>query len=91
MLERAMAYLKGRTGSYCRTFPIQSQDARAVLVDLGRFCRAYTSTFDPNPYIAARLDGRREVFTRIQQHLNLDDKTLWQLFGGQPTQRTNND
>jgi len=55
---------------------------QTVLVDLQRFCRANTSTAHPDPYMAARLDGRREVWLRLQQHLRLDDETLWKLYGG---------
>lgn len=89
LLEQAKDFLRGRTGSYCRVFSTKSRDAQVVLADLARFCRAHVSTGAPNPYVAARLDGRREVFLRISQHLNLDDQTLWLLFGGQPTQRNN--
>lgn len=70
-------------------FNPQSGDARAVLVDLARFCRAHASTAHPDPHVAARLDGRREVWLRIQQHLNLDNDTLWLLFDGRPIPNSN--
>lgn len=53
---------------------------REVLVDLARFCRAHESTFNPEARISAQLDGRREVWLRIAQHLNLDPDTLWALY-----------
>lgn len=34
--------------------------------------------------MAGRLDGRREVFLRIQQHLQLSDDDLWSLYDGRP-------
>jgi hypothetical protein len=39
------------------------------------------------------LEGRREVWLRIQQHLNLTTEQLFQLYGGQrsPTKDTSNE
>lgn len=58
-----------------------------VITDLIPFCRAIESTFDPNPYIAARLDGRREVFLRINDHLNLSTEQLYTMAGGRRVNR----
>lgn len=52
---------------------------QAVLADLRDFCRAATSTFRIDPLDAARLQGRREVWLRIVQHLNLDEAKVQQL------------
>lgn len=82
-LARAKQFLLGRKASYCRTFTLESLDAQAVLIDLARFCRAHTSTAHADTHIAARLDGRREVWLRIAHHLKLDDDTLWLLYSGQ--------
>ncbi len=79
VVERARDFLRGRKASYCRTFNLENRDNEAVLVDLAKFCRAHESTAD-----SVRLDGRREVWLRIQQHLNLDSETLWKLYGGPP-------
>ena len=75
-------FLLGRTRIYRRVFAKESQDARFVLRDLAKFCRAHESTAHLDPHIAARLDGRREVWLRIQQHLNLSNDALWRLYGG---------
>lgn len=75
-------YLFNRTRIYRRIFNKDNPDAAFVLKDLAKFCRAHTSTAHADPHIAARLDGRREVFLRIQQHLQLDDTELWRLYGG---------
>jgi hypothetical protein len=56
-------------------------DTDKVLDDLATFCRAHASTFHLNAAAANRLDGRREVWLRIQQHLRLTDDQLWQLYG----------
>lgn len=53
--------------------------ARAVLADLRDYCFATTSAFDPDPIIMARRQGRRDVWLRIQNYLNLDEQTV-QLF-----------
>jgi hypothetical protein len=34
--------------------------------------------------LAAQLDGRREVFLRIQQHTQLSHDQLWLLLGAPP-------
>lgn len=79
LLAKAQEWLFIRQTAYIKVF--QGPYADTVLADLAKFCRANTSTFHPDPHVAARLDGRREVFLRIQQHLKLDDEALWKLLG----------
>lgn len=69
---------------YCLTFAPENIPAQRVLADLARFCRAHASTAHPDPYVAARLDGRREVWLRLQHHLQLDNDALWRLYDGSP-------
>lgn len=78
ILERLRIWLQGRQTDYRTTF--QGAHAERVLIDLARFCRAHESTANPNPQVAARLDGRREVWLRICHHLKLDPDTLWSLY-----------
>lgn len=80
--EKARDWLNYRSQCYRVTF--SGPRADVVLRDLAKFCRAHQSTGHKDPYVAARLDGRREVFIRIQQHMNLSDEELWKLFGEQP-------
>jgi hypothetical protein len=80
LAQRAFEFLTGRKRSYLRVFNLESRDAQAVLEDLARFCRAHASTGAQDPAVAARLDGRREVWLRIQQHLRLSDEDIWNLF-----------
>ena len=75
----ARRFLGRRRHAYLATF--QSPLGEEVLADLARFCRATQSTFHTDPRVAAMLDGRREVFLRIQQHLRLTDEELWNLMG----------
>lgn len=59
-----------------------SPAGQEVLMDLMRFCRATTSCYDPDPRIHAALEGRREVYLRIQQHLNIPSEKLFQFYYG---------
>lgn len=77
---RAILFLRDRKRSYYLVF--RSPAGREVLKDLARFCRADRSTFHEDPRVAAALDGRREVFLRIQQHLNLSPEELFEFYGG---------
>jgi len=79
--EFAQEFLRGRRRSYQRLFFLGNLDAAAVLADLAKFCRAHESTAHQDSYAAARLDGRREVWLRIQTHLQLTDEQLWRLYG----------
>ena len=55
---------------------------QAVLRDIGLFCRAQQTCFHPDPRMHALLEGRREVWLRIQAHLNLSEAQLAELFSG---------
>jgi len=77
--EEAIEFLRQRKTAY-QTF-FESPGGKELLADLAKFCRAHDSTFHQDPRIAAALDGRREVWLRIQHHLNLDTQTLWEIYG----------
>lgn len=83
-LDRAKNWLNHRAICYRNVFTGQAGDV--VLKDLAKFCRANESTAHTDPHVAARLDGRREVWLRIQSHLKLSDEQLWELFGGNKPQ-----
>ena len=81
----AQRFLAERRTDYVRTF--NTPFGEKVLADLAKFCRANETTFHPDPRVHAALEGRREVWIRISQHLNLDDQTLWRVYGAPvPTQ-----
>lgn len=87
---RALDLVRGRKRDYQLTF--NSPSANRVLIDLARFCRANESAFDADPRIHAALEGRREVWLRIQQHLGLTSEQLMQLYNGlSPIQPTETD
>lgn len=63
------ALLTQRHQNYVKTFsgPVPER----VLADLARFCRAGETTFHPDPRVHAVLEGRREVWLRIQKYLRM--------------------
>ena len=70
-----------RSPAFRRVFDADRRDAEVVLAVLAKFCRADSSTFSPDPHIAARLDGRREVWLLIQNYANLTPERLWEIYG----------
>lgn len=84
LLERVRDFVSRRRNAYCKTFLTPYGDE--VLQDLARFCRANESTFHRDPRVEGRLDGRREVWLRIQRNLNLTDEQLWTLHAPAPSQ-----
>ena len=82
LYKKTLQFLTSRTLAYRRTFNPESRDAQVVLADMARFCRADRSTAHVDSHVAARLDGRREVWLRVQQHLNLTTGELYRLYGG---------
>lgn len=53
-----------------------------VLADLAKFCFAYETTFDADPRVDARKQGRRDVWLRIQANLKLSDEDLYTIATG---------
>jgi len=73
MTEEELQFLTDRKRSYQLAF--KSPAGEAVMKDLIRFCRVKTSTQGDS-----LLEGRRQVFLRIQQHLELDVDSLFKLY-----------
>ncbi len=69
-----------RKQAYCHTFKNESESTKAVLADLAKFCRANESSFEKDPRVHAVLEGRREVWLRIQSYLELTPDELWELY-----------
>lgn len=77
---RKLAVLRSR--SYKRLFSpggVFSRDAEIVLADLRDQGFANKTTFHADPYEHGRRAGRREIWLRIMQHLNLDEERVQQL------------
>lgn len=81
LLEKTKEYLGKRQQAYHRVFDRESPFVKDVLDDLAKFCRAEATTFHPDQRVHAALEGRREVWLRISQHLNLNPDELWKLYG----------
>ena len=54
--------------------------ADLVREDLADFCRANESTWNPDARLHARLEGRRDVWLRIWQFLELEPEELLRLY-----------
>lgn len=80
MIARAKEWLGFRKLSYQRTFNLEDRDHVVVLEDLAKFCRAHETTASENERASCIMEGRREVWLRIQQHLQLSDDQLWKLY-----------
>jgi len=68
-----------RKMAYVICFSKDTPNGRVVLEDLAKFCRAHDSTYVNDPRMSAVLDGRREVWLRIQMYLNLNIDELYDL------------
>lgn len=80
LAERVFDFLRNRKRAYQLTF--NSLAGQEVLIDLAKFCRANDTCFDADPRIHAALEGRREVFLRIANHLNLPTEHLYAIYNG---------
>lgn len=82
-IRRAIDFLRGRRQAYLAVFKLDQPATVTVLEDLARFCRANETCFHADPRVHAVAEGRREVWLRIQQHLNLSSEQLYKLYNGQ--------
>lgn len=80
--RKAEDELFNRARMYQSVFDPESPTVQAVLKDLAEFCRAHESTFHQDPRVHALQEGRREVWLRIANHLNLPSQKLWELYTG---------
>ena len=81
-LQQAKAFAVGRQAAYAQVFDEKNQFLKEVFADLEKFCRANTSTFHQDPRVHAVLEGRREVWIRIQDHLKLSTDEFWEKYSG---------
>lgn len=78
LLEKARRFLMRRRHNYRLTF--LSPPGQEVLRDLAAFCRANETTFHADARLHAVAEGRREVWLRIANHLNMPPDDLWALY-----------
>lgn len=79
-IDLARDLLNNRQQAYKQLFGGEGEHIKQVLKDLAGFCRANTSSFHPDQRVHAVLEGRREVWLRIQQHLTLPINELQELY-----------
>lgn len=77
----------GLSVAYARVFQKGAPFTNQVLADLAKFCYANQTTFSPDPRVAAMLEGRRQVFLRITESLELTPEELFRLRTVQPNQK----
>ena len=83
-VDQVKAWLASRQNAYRGLF--RGRHAPVVLADLAKFCRATETTYHENERLSGVLEGRREVWLRIQNHLNMSQDELYKLTTGQPAQ-----
>lgn len=78
--RRASEHLGRRKANYQLTFSTPA--GKLALKDLARFCRASETTFHPTQCARthAMLEGRRQVYLRITEHLNFTPEELMVLY-----------
>lgn len=84
-VRATLAFLDQRKRAYSLTFQKNQPANVECLMDLARFCRANETCAIPGDRDKTLiLEGRREVWLRIQQHLHLSPEQLMQLYAGNP-------
>lgn len=78
IVSRVKAFIHRRRNAYRIVFG--NAIGEEVLKDLAKFCRANESCFHPDSRVNAVMEGRREVWLRVQHHLKLTDEQLMQLY-----------
>lgn len=73
-MSNVINMLDSKSYTYRKTF--ENVHGRKVLADLAKFCRADRSCFHENARIHGVLEGRREVWLRIQKYLNLTPEEI---------------
>ncbi len=86
VIQKAKDYFRQKKLAYIRVLDPTPDSAHAdsveiVLRDLAKFCRANKTCFDPDPRKHAMLEGRREVWLRILEHLKLTPDEYWDKYG----------
>ena len=62
--------IKDKRTAYINTF--KNEAGKEVLADLRGFCFGTKTSFDSDPLIMARNEGRREVFLQIMNIMKVD-------------------
>ena len=71
-----------RLKNYYREF-FKSRAGKAVLRDLAKVCHATTTTYNEDPREHAVAEGRRQIWLRIQNMINIPDAEIYELQQGE--------
>lgn len=83
IFAKALTFLQGRKRAYQLAFG--SPAGKIVLADLASYCRANETCLVPGDHDKmVILEARREVWLRIQNHLNLTTDELLVLYTQPP-------
>ena len=80
MKEHILRLLGARGYAYRMVFDRKNAYTKKVLSDLSKFCRANQSCFGKDDRTTAVLEGRREVWLRIQNHLKFSEEELYEIY-----------
>lgn len=80
-IEAAKDFFRKKKQAYEMVFKKEDKAVDIILKDLAKFCRANETCFNPDPRIHAQMEGRREVWLRIVEHLNLTPDEYWDKYG----------
>lgn len=80
-MAETLTFLGLRKKSYQSIFGPVGAIGSDAMKDLAKFCYAAKSTAVPNHDLSMVLQGRREVWLRISEHLNLQPEELATLYG----------
>jgi hypothetical protein len=88
-MNKLYEYYHARAIAYGRTFGGEKNPlAEIILEDLAKFCRANETTFHPDARVSAVLEGRREVWLRVQEFMTLNAEQLLEKYTKNPTPNT---
>lgn len=88
-LARLIGRLQARKTAYQLAFG--SPAGKSVAKDLARFCRAGETCFNTDPRLEAMLEGRRQVWLRIEQHINFSPGELAVIYRAAVLDQTGDD
>lgn len=84
-IRSTLEFLRQRKTAYHLVFRLDQPADMEVLRDLAWFCRANESCVVPGDRDRTLLlEGRREVYLRIVQHLKLTPEQLFELYSYRP-------
>jgi len=98
MMEKLIRKVLNRRNAYRAIFRpggMLTPAGEIVLADLAKFCRATVSTTAVSrvtgcvdPIASAQAEGRREVWLRLTQHLQLNDADIYRMMQQQQDELT---